>query len=112
MRLRTRRFITFSGEYCHKSKTAWVNLDNPANVVISTVFHELGHHLDLEAGLFRKYYDGRSSNRTMRRLALRAERHADLVGRRLCKKYFPKVKFHEAYVDQEDIDWLLNEFFR
>jgi hypothetical protein len=112
MRLRSRRNITFSGEYCQIKETAWINLDNPSRIVISTFFHELGHHLDYKSGKFRAFYDLRYSLAAQRRVALRAERHADFVGQKLCKKFFPKVKYDKSYVKQEDIDWLLNEYLR
>lgn len=98
--------ISFSGEYHVGDDRAVVQLDNPSATVISTFFHELGHHIDFHEGRFPTFYDISSPLYRQRKVALKAERHADMVGQRLCKKYFPNVKFQKSYRSESDIDYL------
>ena len=93
------------GEYCVGEDRAVVLLDHTAAQLISIFFHELGHHVDYHAGLYPSYYRDTPLYR-QRRIALRAERHADAVGKKLCRKYFPKVKYQKSYHTEDDIDFL------
>lgn len=104
----TKQF-SISGEYHTGDDRAVVNLDNAFDHVASTFFHELGHHLDYHKGLYPSFY-GSTPLYKQRRIALKAERHADKIGKKLCKKYFPKVKYHDSYKSDEDLDYLKNMY--
>lgn len=106
MKLYTKPTMSCQGEYSHNKKSAWINLDQEHDPLVSTFFHELGHHIDYTEGKFVKFYDNRSSLATLRAISLRAERHADKVGQTLCKKYFPSVRYEKAYRNREDVEWL------
>lgn len=106
MRLHTKPQMSCQGEYAHTKRTAWINLSQTEDQLVSTFFHELGHHIDYSNGKFAKFYDNRSSLATLRAISLRAERHADWVGQKLCKKYFPHVRYEKAYRNREDVEWL------
>lgn len=106
LKLWFKQSLGFSGEYHVGSDLAIVQYDDPADKVISTFFHELGHHLDYHNGLFKTFYDNYAPLYKMRPTALKAERHADEVGRKLCKKYFPKIKYEKSYRTEDDIRYL------
>lgn len=105
MKLRFKPSVGFEAEYWFGEQTAMVQLDNSSQELISNFFHELGHHIDYTSGLFRTFYDSRSPLYVQRKISLRAERHADLVGERLCKQYFPKIKFRRSYRSPEDVQF-------
>jgi len=106
VRLWFRPSLGFSGEYHVGCDLIIVQLDNPAVRVISTFFHELGHHTDFHNKIFRDFYDNNAPLKRMRPTALKAERHADATGEKLCKKYFPKIKYEQSYRTAEDLYYL------
>lgn len=99
------RDVGFSGEYHVGENRAVVQLDNTASHVISTFFHELGHHLDFHAGRYPSFYKD-TPLYMQRRVALKAELSADRLGQKLCKKYFPKVKYAKSYRSEGDLIYL------
>ncbi len=83
-----------------------LNPNHPARVVISTFFHELSHYLDHRDGLFKRFYSLATPKYVLRRIALRAERHADERGRKECQKMFPRVKYVVVYRSSVDVHYL------
>jgi hypothetical protein len=79
-------------------------------------FHEVGHIECLRTKKFFHYHnwyrDFRSYSeeqlRSIVRTALRAEWHADSLGKRLFKKHFPKskIRWQKAYSSKEEIESL------
>lgn len=102
--------MSCSGEYHPNKKMARVLLDNPLRLVISSFFHELGHHIDYTSGLYKSFYLSSSSLTNMRRHALSAELHTDKVGEELCNHHFPKVKYDRSYRSKADQQWLRDYF--
>lgn len=99
------RDVEFSGEYHVGFDRAVVSLNKPSYQVISTFFHELGHHLDYHNGKYPSFYQSTPLYK-QRRVALKAELSADRLGQKLCKKYFPKIKYHTSYRTEEDLIYL------
>ncbi len=77
-------------------------------VVISIFCHELGHYQNFLNGKYPRYHSGtnwprkfRKKKRAAARYALKAELYTEKVGRRLCRRYFPAVKYQQNYQDSE-----------
>lgn len=88
---------------------------------IATIFcHELGHYKNFLSGKYYKYhhYKGKPFTRRFKtkdalvRYALKAEIYTDKVGRRLCKQYFPDIKYKANYkFNQEFYDMMWVKYF-
>jgi hypothetical protein len=78
---------------------------------ISIFFHELGHVVDFRNKKYIKYNGGKGNYNYLKKFSLLAERHADNTGKNLCKKYFPKIKWKDAYRTRNDIKFL-NDFIK
>lgn len=83
---------------------------NASNRMIISIFcHELGHFLNLLNKKFYKYHAFKGKDYTRRfktkrrcaQYALDAELYTDKVGRELCKQYFPSVKYHGSYKNND-----------
>lgn len=89
-------------------------------VTISIFCHELGHYVNY---LNRKYYKyhhltGKKFNKRFKtkdslvKYALRAEIYTDKVGKRLCKKLFPGIKYSGTYkMNQRFYDMMYQKYF-
>ena len=84
-----------SGYYGAKTATIVVVEKDGASVipmwkVAFRFFHELTHHLHREGGIFEAYYDqeGKYTKAAGRRVALRAEKHANQKACELTKEFF------------------------
>lgn len=106
MKLQRTRSSIFAGYYNPTDKIIKLNIEMSANELISTFFHELAHFLDHRDGLFKTFYSNSVPKYVIRRMALKAERHADKRGAKECKKYFPKVKFMYQYRNAFAVDML------
>jgi hypothetical protein len=82
------------------------NRPETQNWIIMTFFHELGHNIDYKNGIYKKYNSGFFGPEYAKKYALKAEQHADMTGEKLCKKYFPKIKWIPSYRNKEDKKWL------
>ena len=65
--------------------------------VLSAFFHEVGHMVDFDNGLFKPYYKLYPTRKALKRLALRAEIHTDETGSKLMRKHFPNTAFEYTY---------------
>lgn len=105
MKLRFKPSVGLKAEYWVGDSLAILQLEVTERELVSNFFHELGHHLDYTSGLFRSFYSPKTPLYVQRKVSLKAERHADKIGERLCRKYFPKVKFRKSYRSREDIQF-------
>lgn len=104
VKLRFREFVSFGGDWYYG--TIRISIKNTTKrEIISNFFHELGHHIDYTNKLYPSFYNSKSSWAKLRRISLKAERHADKVGQQLCKKYFPKIKFMRSYLSENNIKY-------
>lgn len=76
---------------------------------ISIFFHELGHIVAYRRGNYKSYYRINAGHDTLKKYAYTAERHTDRVGKKLMKKYFPKIKYNIGY-KKADKKWLLEYY--
>lgn len=69
--------------------------------ILSTIFHEMGHVIDYRNGKYKFYLEGLIGNQkdfnVWKKSMLKAERSADIFGKKMLKKYFPKLKFQGYY---------------
>lgn len=105
-RLHMSSTVELNGTYDYETSLICVSKVNTRAGIISTFFHELGHHVEYTSGKYKNYYNYRRSLKTQRRLALRAERSADKTGEQLCKKFYPNVRYERAYRTAHEIDYL------
>lgn len=95
------------GFYLPGTNRIHVGGTGPDKVVISIFCHELGHYQNFLNEKYPRYHNGTNwprkfkSKRGAARYALRAELYTEKVGRRLCKQYFPEVKYQQNYQDSE-----------
>lgn len=79
---------------------------------ISTVLHEICHILTARKGKFRvyNYIDPFKCSKKERNIylqtALRAEVYVDKMAEKLCKRFFPGVRFVKSYRSKRDKDYL------
>lgn len=97
--------INFTG-YFLKPNIIVINKSITIRETVSTFFHELGHYIDFKNKLFSTIYDDRTSMKTKRKIVLRAEIHADKIGERYCRKYFPKIRYERVYRSKSDQKFL------
>ena len=95
--------------YCPENLMTIRNAKDTDDQTIKTAFfHELGHMIDYKSGHFFPY-NGRTGNYAYyKRWGLKAEQSADLIGKKLCKKYFPDLKWKETYFSENDRIWLMD----
>ena len=96
----------YAGYYHGDKKTITVVVRDSISTTVTTFFHELSHVLEHRDGYYSNYYKRGQTLTVRRRLALRAERHTDKRGKKLCKKHFPKVVFKLNYQTKEQVKFL------
>jgi hypothetical protein len=87
----------FGGGYYNDKKNILVIKSEDLIFMTSSFFHETAHVLDHREGLFKKFYKKRPKYNQLIKVALRAERHADARGKKLMRKYFPRLKYISGY---------------
>lgn len=95
----------FLAEYECGSKTIRISLEEERDTFISMFFHELGHYVEHVFNKYKTFYHSKTPLYKMRLVALKAERSADKTGRRLCKIYFPDVKYESSYRTKDEIEF-------
>jgi hypothetical protein len=76
------------------------------NKIITTFFHEVGHVICYRRGRYKMYNSGYFSYKHAKKYALKAERAADTAGSKMCKKYYPNMKWKKSYFNKSDAKWL------
>lgn len=106
------------GMYLPGTNKIFVGVDAPDSVVISIFCHELGHYENFLTGKYARYHrsgDFRKRfkfKRSAAKYALKAELYTEKVGRRLCKEWFPGVRYHQAYRwNEANIQKLMRHLF-
>lgn len=78
----------------------------------SLLFHELAHIECYDKGIYYIFhhdtYSGKKMYRYMKKMALKAERYVDKLGKKNMKIYLPDLKHEGAYDSIEDVAWLRN----
>lgn len=80
------------------------------NLIMSEFFHELGHIVDCESGVYRGYYKSFPTKKYLRRFAVQAEMHTDIAGAKLMKKHYPAKKFIHTYKYKYWQKWLRKDW--
>jgi hypothetical protein len=100
--------------YAHLQKARDFN-PSDFHILVSAFFHEMGHLLSEELGkyeIFHKAYrvDYLTVEETaqFKRLAFKAERHADLLGEKMQRDFFPGIPYVKGYQTKEDKEYLRN----
>lgn len=86
----------------------FVGVDVTKSFMISAFCHELAHHLNQQDKIYPRYHrsSGQSGNEAWLdrsdywgsiEYAYRAEAYTDRRGKKLCKQWFPKIKFYAFY---------------
>lgn len=90
------------------------------SMIIQIFCHELGHYDNYLTGKYYKYHHLKGKPFTRRfktkdglvRYALKAELYTDKVGKRLCAKYFPEIKYVGSYkMNKKFYDMMYNKYF-
>jgi len=79
-------------------------------LLISHFFHELGHILDHETGVYRDYYKKFPTKKYLKRFAVKAEMHADLSGEKLQRLWYPRLTFIHTYKYKKWQEWLKKDW--
>ena len=97
------------GGYYNVDKRSFVICDGYSGKrhIVTAFFHELAHCLDHRDGMFKNYYAKRRTNKTKRRIALRAELHTDRLGEALCKFFFPNTRYRRSYRSKKHYEFLM-----
>lgn len=83
------------------------NVDiNNRRELLSTMFHEAAHIVNYNNNKYYKYHHDLGGKKYLRRIALRAERYTDKVGRKLMKEHYPDVRYLAGYRTKENQQWL------
>lgn len=99
----TVKFKKFSGGFANHNGTLTVGTDVAKKEVVSTFCHELAHHMNLIDGKYKDYHDGsyawmdRKDVEKSVKYAYKAEVYTDKRGKKLCKQWFPGVKYRVGY---------------
>jgi hypothetical protein len=81
------------------------------SILISTLFHELGHLHCIFNDLWYNYHRDESYY-LVKKVALKAERWVDKWGMKEMRKFYPKLPFDKAYETKEDIQYLYEDLAR
>lgn len=98
--------VFFKGTYSHKKRRISINnLISDPDEAISILFHEIGHLICHEKGLFWYYHNLSEfitieSFKKYKRTALRAERFVDKMGKTMAQKYLPDINYIPGYQDK------------
>lgn len=82
---------------------------------ISILCHEMCHYFCYNQGLYNSYHRAfnprtKADKLRFRRVALKAERFVDQMGYKMCKDYFPGVRYKFGYNKPEDRERFYNEY--
>jgi hypothetical protein len=89
-----------------EDQIVYINYSISVPQLISTVFHEIGHVLNIREGKFPIYHNFKiwfKHHKTknfpagFKRTALSAELYTEARGRVMAKTYFPKVRYSTTY---------------
>ena len=90
-------------------------------VQVSVFAHELAHFINWKTGRYPRYHDPKTFNTFHKRFkhlgqavryALNAEIFTEIEGKKLCKEWFPKIKYITSYRDnQSSYHFLLGYYF-
>jgi len=123
LRFVTRRGEEYTHSYCNPHRRIAVICEGvngklyPLCWVIELTLHEIAHWIQYNEGMFKDYfgktyYGGILLNSSSSRLALRAERHADLLaGRMLKEMYGMKPCFPSVYANTREAREFLHTYY-
>ena len=72
----------------------WQGRVRPPALVAHDVFHELAHRIQQVSGVYSPYFTTNHKDPAFKRVALKAERHADKIAFDLCKLFGIKTVKH------------------
>lgn len=98
----------FAGCYSRYNKTITINTyfyNKDTSYNLSVFFHEVAHQYCNDVGMWSNFYKPNRHNKTLKRIALKAEKDTDRVGRELMRLYFPEFKYIEWYLSIDKYKW-------
>jgi hypothetical protein len=104
------------GYYDDRNATVYISVSNLEDRlwILSSIFHEIGHHYCVENGLFKIYHDEKLDNkdeiRAYLRTAYRAELFVDKWAQKEFKIWYPELKYMTCYRTKAEKNWLYNRF--
>lgn len=106
------------GYYIPGTNKIFVGTSGTRRTTVSIFCHELSHYFNFLDGKYAKYHRAGNfakkfkSKKRAARYALDAELYTDKRGRRVCKQYFPTVKYTSHYKDNEAfLSQMYNKYF-
>lgn len=108
------------GYYIPNTNRIAVGMTGSKQAVATIFSHEMGHVFNFRNKKYYKYHRfvGKQYTRRFKKkhsavdYALKAELYTDRVGRRLCKKWFPDIKFRATYkYNDAYYNYLYSKFF-
>lgn len=99
----------FAGCFKRKERKLLINTYHTdgrgVDYVWSVFFHELAHQFCYDSSIYPTYYKTRIPLMTYKRIALKAEKETDRIGKQLMKLYFPDMKYTEWYLSIDRYKW-------
>lgn len=83
------------------------------NIIISTLFHELGHFYCYDKNIYKEFHHGffrtditEEQFKSMLRTAIKAERYVDEWAKKKMKEHFPHLRFTYTYRAKNSKKWV------
>jgi hypothetical protein len=95
-----------NGGFANLDGSIEVGIKGPKDTIISVFCHELAHHCNQIDHIYPRYHQSKSKGENWFdpkkltksvRYAYRAEQYTDRRGKKICKTWFPGVKFCSFY---------------
>lgn len=97
------------GEARYWSNSISINLNQSGVSMLSTFFHEIGHVYCFQKGIWKSFHINKpveeltkNEKRKYISTALKAERWVDKWAEKEMKKHFPRLKYVDSYLSDED----------